>query len=135
MTLMSNVRTSSPWLLGLIVATVLLLPIQTSASSTSTLRPVNMRAGPDRAFPLVTSLPPRRPLHIFGCLSGWQWCDVSYGRSRGWVHSSYPTAFSRERTPIVTFSVEEYWDAHYQRRSWYADRSKWLNWGTPDFRP
>jgi uncharacterized protein YraI len=132
---MLNVCLSSPWLPRLIVAAILLLPIQTFAESTSTLRAVNMRAGPDRAFPLVTWLPQRTPVHIFGCLSGGQWCDVSHGRNRGWVDSSYLATFFRDRTPVVTFSVEEYWDAHFQRRSWYADRSKWLNWGTPAFRP
>ena len=124
-----------PKLLHALVAAAVLLPAAAWAESAVTTQGVNMRAGPDRAFPVVTSLQPRTSVHIFGCLSGWQWCDVSQGRSRGWVHSSYLASFFRDRVPMVTFSVEEYWGAHYQRRPWYADRSKWLNWETPASRP
>ena len=110
------------------VAISLLLPIHASAQHVLTVRPVNVRAGPDREFPLVTWFQPGTEVHIFGCLKGWQWCDVASGRSRGWVHSSYLGNFFRDRTPIVEFSVDTYWDAHYQRRPWYAERSRWLNW-------
>jgi len=133
--LILTVRFSSPCLHRFVVAMFLLLPTQALAQGTLTLRAVNVRAGPDSAFPLVTTLRASTPLHVFGCVSGWHWCDVSYGRSRGWVHSSYIGNLFRDRTPIIEFSVETYWDAHYRRRSWYADRSRWLNWGTPAFRP
>lgn len=113
------------------VALLMLLPMHALAQNVITLRPVNVRAGPDREFPLVTWFPARTPVHIFGCLSGWDWCDVASGRSRGWVHSSYLGSFFRDRTPIVTFEVEPYWDAHYQGRPWYANRSSWFGWGTP----
>ena len=114
---------------------LLLLSVNAFAQQEVTLRPVNVRAGPDSVFPLVTWFPARTPVHIFGCTSRWEWCDVASGRSRGWVHSSYLRGFSRDRTPIIGFSVEEYWDAHYRQRSWYADRANWKNWGSPSFRP
>jgi len=108
--------------------TMLLLPIHASAQDVLTVRPVNVWAGPDREFPLVISFPPRTKVHIFGCLEGWQWCDVASGRSRGWAHVSDLGNFFRDRTPIVEFSVDTYWDAHYRGRPWYADRSRWLKW-------
>ena len=119
----------------LIVAMLLLTPIQALAQQVVTLRPVNVRAGPDRAFPIVTPLHQNTPVHIFGCLSGWQWCDIASGRARGWVQPSYLTSFFRDRTPVITFSLEAYWDEHYQRRSWYSQRSKWLNWEAPAAHP
>ena len=116
-------------------ALLLSLSLHASAQLLTTLRPVNVRAGPDSAFPLVTWLPAATPVHIFGCTSGWEWCDIASGRTRGWVHSSYLRSFFRDRTPIVTFSVETYWDAHYRNRPWYVDRSSWKDWGTSSFRP
>jgi uncharacterized protein YraI len=118
-----------------LMAMIVALPIQALAQKVVTLRPVNVRAGPDRSFPVVTPLNPNTPVHIFGCLSGWVWCDVASGRSRGWVQSSYLNSFFRDRTPVITFSVESYWDEHYRRRPWYSQRSKWLNWQAPTGHP
>ncbi len=85
-------------------------------------------------FPLVSWLPAGTRVRVFGCTSGWRWCDVASGRNRGWVHSAYLTNVSR-RMPIVTFSVGSYWDLHYRGRPWYGSRSQWDAWGTPSFRP
>src|SRR5450755_3504200 len=98
------------WLL----AALLLLPLSALAQTAATLRAVNVRAGPDQAFPLVTSLQPTTQVHVFGCTTGWQWCDIAAGRVRGWVHSQYLTNMFRERIPIIDFSVEAYWDEHYR---------------------
>jgi len=115
------------------LAALLLLPLSALAQTASTLRAVSVRAGPDQAFPLVTSLQPTTQVHVFGCTSGWKWCDISAGRVRGWVHSQYLTNMFRERTPIIDFSVEAYWDEHYRTRSWYVNRSAWTGWGSPGF--
>jgi len=114
-----------------LVAITVALPLQAWAQTTRTLRPATLRAGPDPAFPIVTPLQPNSLVHVFGCLDGWVWCDVASGRSRGWVQSSYLATFFRDRTPVVTFSVESYWDEHYQRSPWYSQRSQWLNWAAP----
>lgn len=100
-------------------------------------RPVNVRAGPDDLFPQVTRLPANTPLHVFGCTQGGrQWCDILAGRTRGWVRASDLSQSSRVRhAPVVTFSVEAYWDANYRARAWYSSRDNWIGWGTPQFRP
>jgi len=35
----------------------------------------------------------------------------------------------------VTFSVREYWDAHYARRRWHGDAARWVDWEKPGFLP
>ena len=72
---------------------------------------MNLRAGPDRSFPLLSWLQGGTPVTVFGCLNGWHWCDVAFGFNRGWV--------SRFGVPMVTFSVGPYWGAHYRGRPWY----------------
>ncbi|MDL9999122.1 SH3 domain-containing protein [Variovorax sp. J22P240] len=115
---------------------LLLLPLPALAMNAMTLQAVNMRSGPDRAFPLVTWLPARAPVRVMGCTNGWRWCDVSSGRNRGWVDARYLSNSVRGRAPIVRFSPERYWDQHYRGRPWYADRSNWINWwAAPSFGP
>jgi len=70
-------------------ALLLFLPIPVLAQSAFTTQAVNMRAGPDRAFPLVTWLRPGTPVNVIGCGNGWRWCDVVAGGWRGWVYSRY----------------------------------------------
>ena len=119
------------WLLALL----LLLPMAALAQSAFTTQAVNMRAGPDRAFPLVTWLRPGTPVNVIGCTSGWRWCDVVASGWRGWVYARYLSGPMRSRAPVITFSVGPYWGAHYRGRSWYSSRSQWNNWGSPGFRP
>jgi uncharacterized protein YraI len=119
-----------------VVALFLLAPIPALAQQLAhTTRPVNMRAGPDPAFPLVTWFPARTTVSVAGCTVDQRWCDVVAGRSRGWVYSGYLSITDRDRVATVTFSVESYWDAHYRSRPWFADRSIWAGWGTPSFEP
>ncbi|HEX8800121.1 MAG TPA: SH3 domain-containing protein [Terriglobales bacterium] len=131
----------------LFVALLLTFSIPVSAQVAFTIQPVNVRAGPDRGFPLVTWLPGGVTVQVMGCLSGWRWCDVIFGRNRGWVFARY-LAFSfqnqrvpiitggpRSGFPIVTFSIGPYWSAHYRGRPWYSRQSQWSNWRPPPPRP
>jgi uncharacterized protein YraI len=61
------------------IALSLLLPIPVIAQTAFTTQEVNVRAGPDRAFPLVTWLRPGTHVDVIGCTSGWRWCDVVAG--------------------------------------------------------
>jgi uncharacterized protein YraI len=118
-----------------LAALLLLLPIPALAQSALTTRMVNMRAGPDSAFPLVTWLQAKNQVSVVGCTVDERWCDVVFGRSRGWVYSRYLSMRPVNRFPTVTFSVESYWDAHYRSRPWFADKPLWIGWGTPSFQP
>lgn len=110
-----------------------------SAQNAYTSRPMNVRAGPDREYPLVAQLPPGAPVNVNGCISDWSWCDVSFDGNRGWVYSgglsyvyqgervpfySYAPSFG---LPIVTFSLGAYWDDYYRGRPWYSQRSVWIH--------
>jgi uncharacterized protein YraI len=99
-----------------------------------TRRAVDVRAGPDTIFPRVARLPANSNLRVFGCTANRLWCDILSGRTRGWVRRSDLSQSSRvTHAPTVTFSVAEYWDAHYRTRAWYSSRDNWLGWGKPGF--
>jgi uncharacterized protein YraI len=119
-----------------VVILLLAVPVSVFAQSAQTFRAVNVRAGPDHVFPLVTWLPQRADVQVAGCTEGWRWCDIVSGRIHGWVDgASLSGAFRNARIPIVKFSVESYWDANYRNRPWYASRAEWAKWGTPSFHP
>lgn len=110
-----------------------------SAQNAYTSKPMNVRAGPDREYPLVAQLDAGAPLDVHGCLSDWSWCDVSFGDNRGWVYAGgLSFVYQGERVPlysygpslglpIVTFSLGAYWDNYYRGRPWYAQRSSWAH--------
>jgi uncharacterized protein YraI len=107
-----------------------------SAQEAFTTSDVNMRAGPGSRYPVVTTIPSDREVFIHGCLSNWDWCDVSWRRNRGWVFSDNLEALYRSRRigfdeyrtfvdiPFVSFSFG-YWDRHYRNRPWFDDWDRW----------
>jgi uncharacterized protein YraI len=125
----------------------LMLPIPAFAQIAFTTQPVNIRAGPDRAFPLVSWLPGGASVNVVGCIDGWRWCDVIAGRSRGWVYARFlsfsfqnqmvpvMTGGARLGLPLITFSVGPYWDRHFRGRPWYSSRSQWMGWHPPSRHP
>lgn len=110
-----------------------------SAQNAFTTRPMNVRAGPNRDYPLVAQLGPGAPLEVRGCLSDWSWCDVEFDGDRGWIYSGgLSFVYEGERVPlysygpslgvpIITFSLLPYWSHHYRRRPWYARRDEWAH--------
>ena len=107
-----------------------------SAQEAYTTGDVNMRAGPGSRYPVVTTIPEDRQVYIHGCLSNWDWCDVSWRRNRGWVFSDYLEALYRNRRvdfdeyrtyvdiPFVSFGFG-YWDRYYRDRPWFDDWDHW----------
>lgn len=120
----------------LLAATLLTIALPVAAQLDTMRRASIVRAGPDNLFPQVARLPIASSVHIFGCTANRSWCDVLSGRTRGWVPVNDLSQSSRLRNaPALTFSVAEYWDTHYRRRAWYANRDNWLGWGTPGWQP
>ena len=129
------------WFGQTLVALVLVMPMgslaqvmvtqQIPMTQAFTTQAVNLRAGPDRSFPLVSWLQGGTPVNVFGCLNGWHWCDVGVGFNRGWVYGRFLSipfggqqvlimnSGPRFGVPVVTFSVGTYWGAHYRNRPWF----------------
>lgn len=120
----------------LVVFSCALFAEPAAAQLDTTRRAVVVRAGPDQRFPQVARLPNASTLHVFGCTADRRWCDVLSGRTRGWVPLNDLTQSSRLRNAAtVTFSVEDYWTAHYRTRAWFSSKDRWAGWGTPGFVP
>ncbi|HET8723859.1 MAG TPA: SH3 domain-containing protein [Anaeromyxobacteraceae bacterium] len=123
---------------------VVAAPVVTTQAFTT--QAVNLRAGPDRSFPLVSWLQAGTPVTVFGCLAGWGWCDVGFGFNRGWIYGRFlaipmggqqvliMNSGPRIGVPVVTFSVGPYWSMHYRGRPWYT-RPPPPGWGPPPPRP
>lgn len=100
---------------------------------------VNLRAGPDIDYPVVTVIPPGAPLSIQGCTNGYEWCDVIFDDTRGWVAGSYvqyeyndqPVLLSgygaRIGVPIVSFVIGDYWGSYYRNRPFWGERDRWYS--------
>jgi uncharacterized protein YraI len=69
-----------------------------------TTQAVNVRAGPDPSFPLVSWLPAGTFVSVAGCLEGFRWCDVQAGFNRGWVFGQF-LSISVQNQPIVIMNA------------------------------
>lgn len=128
-------RSIMAWVIGL----ALLLPAAASAQTAYTNRDANLRAGPNRDFPLVTWVPGGVQVYVNGCIDGWTWCDVTVGSDRGWIYANF-LSFTYQGQPVtilsggpvlglplITFSISTYWNSYYHGRPWYSHRSSWYN--------
>jgi len=117
-----------------------------AAQEAYTRKPVNMRAGPDRNYPLVIWLPGGSTVYVNGCLSDYRWCDVTAGPNRGWIYAgnleyTYQgrpvTIYGNGQTlalPVIGFILGSYWNDYYRDRPWYGGYNQWNNW-RPGQRP
>lgn len=119
-----------------------------SASSAATVAVatgnVNLRAGPSTAYPVVTTVPAGVQVTTHGCLSGYTWCDISMGVSRGWVAANYiqvvyrgaPVVLTPAVAPAVGLTVvtfnKVYWDTYYAAYPWYG---RWGYYAPPPVYP
>ena len=106
-----------------------------------TMADVNLRTGPDVAFPSIDVILEGETVDIAGCLRDESWCDVSWEGGRGWVFSEYlaveddghmvallDVGLVGFRIPYVTFVATDYWDRYYVGRPWYEDRHRWFSY-------
>src|SRR5689334_8519819 len=77
-----------------------------SAQQAWTTGQVGVRAGPDRAYPIVVSLSSGYPVTVAGCLANYSWCDIVFnnGYDRGWVPSRrLQYAWRNGRVPLYDY--------------------------------
>jgi uncharacterized protein YraI len=115
------------------------MPAAAAAQTAIVTTDLNMRAGPSTEFPVVAMLPEDSRVRVHGCLTDYDWCDVSWDGERGWVNGSYLQERYRNRVvvlsdygseldvPIVAFRVGTYWDSYYRSRPWYGQRTRWTS--------
>jgi uncharacterized protein YraI len=121
------------------VLAIAALPAAAFAEDAFTLQQTDIFAGPSSEFPQIASLPPNTEVGVAGCLSDWSWCDVTFANDRGWVWAGdlgYPYQNDRVaiieygprlRLPVVVFSINTYWDAHYRSRPFFRERDVWVS--------
>lgn len=115
-------------------------PAAAQYANAQIVAPVYMRTGPAVGYPPVVVVPAYALVTVYGCINGWQWCDVSWGGYRGWVAAGflrtqylgqpapYPYAAPQLGAPIISFIFGNYWDTHYRGRPWYQHRGRWNDW-------
>jgi len=135
------------YLMTLLGTLLLAVSAAASAQNAYTARPVNVRAGPDRSYPLVAQLGPGAPVQVEGCLDDWSWCDIAFEDNRGWAYApNLAYVYQGERVPlytyapglaipVITFSLGTYWDQYYRNRPFFAQRQVWINRHIQHMRP
>lgn len=96
---------------------------------------LNIRTGPSANYQRYGTIPAGDEVVVFGCLRGYNWCDVSWDGERGWVHGAYlaymgrrynrepiPRVAVRVGVPVYGFDPYDYHRRYYAGRPWYRDR-------------
>jgi uncharacterized protein YraI len=93
---------------------------------------LNLRAGPGTNYPAVARMRAGDRVEVYGCLSGWTWCDINWRGYRGWAAGRYLlVAYQNRRAPVyrygrflgipfVSFNVSFYWGQHYRAFPFFA---------------
>jgi uncharacterized protein YraI len=127
----------------LVAAVLLATPAAAVAAPGMITASVDLRAGPSEEFPVVNRLPSGVPVEVYGCIRRALWCDVSWGRERGWVAAQYLDYFYDGRyvalpsyvdaldVPVASFVLTSYWSTYYFGRPWYRRHAWWnRHWNT-----
>jgi len=129
-------------ILGGLAVSLFALPAlaQETAYTTSS---VTLEAGPATDYPAVGTFGAGTPVTLYGCLDGYNWCDVSYQDARGWVDGqalAYPYEDQRVpiavygpelSLPVVSFTFGSYWDDHYRGRPFFTERERFEHHAPP----
>ena len=75
---------------------------------------LNMRAGPGPQYPVVAVIPGEQGVTIHGCTDSMSWCDVTWGRERGWAYAQYLAYYTAGQAVIVAGSQVEPPKVEYQ---------------------
>jgi uncharacterized protein YraI len=119
-----------------VLGAALMVSTAASAAVAYLTSPTSLRAGPGGDFPRLDRLPPNARVELLGCVDRFDWCDVRFGRMRGWVDGDnlfVPWQGRRVRVmeygprlslPVISFRFDNYWDEHYRGRPFYRERER-----------
>ncbi|WP_193227752.1 SH3 domain-containing protein [Aureimonas psammosilenae] len=106
-----------------------------AATSAVVTNDLNIRTGPAANYQRYGTIPAGDEVRVYGCLRGYNWCDVGWNGERGWVHGAYlaylgrqyyrqtiPRVAVRVGVPVYGFDPYDYHRRYYTGRSWYRDR-------------
>jgi len=106
-----------------------------AASSAIVTTDLNVRTGPGPDYQRYGTIPAGDQVTVYGCLAGYNWCDVDWRGGRGWVSGNYLLTLGREYyrrplssvgvyvgVPAIGFDPYDYHRRYYTGRSWYHDR-------------
>lgn len=82
---------------------LLALPLSAAAQWANIAVDVNMREGPGTDHPVVAWVGRGTHVNVVGCHATLPWCEIVWGRRRGWVNVTYLRGIARDRVPVVTF--------------------------------
>ena len=120
-----------------VLGAALFAPVAANAAVAYLTDSTSLRAGPGRDFPRIERLPSNVRVELYGCIDRFDWCDVRVGRMRGWVDGDDLTVPWRGRRvgiieygprlslPLISFRIDNYWDEHYRRHTFYRDRDRY----------
>jgi uncharacterized protein YraI len=98
--------------------------------------PAPILTGPSADYPPVVYLRGGEPVEVYGCLDGYEWCDIQFREFRGWFDADQLTyAYEGRRVPlydygydiglpIINFSLGDYWGRYYRDRPFYRQRER-----------
>lgn len=119
---------------ALALAGAMMLPAAAAAQNGQVTTTLNLRAGPGTEYPVIVTIPYGGAVSVYGCMQGWNWCDISWAGYRGWAYGSYvayryegryvavPRYGVRLGLPILSFNFTTYANRHYRNLPWYRDR-------------
>lgn len=112
-----------------VLAGGLLVPgIAAAAAPAIVTTDLNFRTGPSTGYPAFDVIPEGGDVTVHGCLSGYNWCDVSWAGNRGWVSGNYLAYLGERyyRRPISSIGISiglpvVRYDRHAYYDRWYDD--------------
>ena len=121
---------------ALILGLGLLIPGAAMAASSAVVTgDLNVRTGPGPGYQRYGTIPAGDEVTVYGCLAGYNWCDIDWAGGRGWVSGNYLLTLGRQYyrrplssvgvyvgVPVLGFDPYDYHRRYYTGRSWYHDR-------------
>lgn len=113
--------------------------VASAASPAIVTTDLNIRTGPGTGYQAFDVIPAGGRVTVYGCATGYNWCDIAWAGTRGWVSGNYLAYRESGRyydrpigsvggyvgVPVISFSIGDYHDRWYRGRSWYRDRDDW----------